>query len=319
MFSIIIPIYNVQDYLADCLETILHQVKDVSIECFLVDDGSIDQSGVIAKEYAERHSDVFKYLKKENGGLSDARNYAIPYAKHEYTFFIDSDDYISENTFYILASIIEKQHPDLIIFDYCNTWDDKKKVIELSKIEEGIISKKDYLMMNPSAWNKVIKTSILKEYAIQFPKGLWYEDRATTGNYVNYCQSIYYCKHPLYFYRQRENSIMQQQSYNPKMMDITNAMNLFDSQVSDKQYKEEKEYLFISNLLFQHALRVLPLKRYKELEECYMILQKRYPMWRKNKYFLKQSRGYKILCLLISRHHYTLARWIMEYRLRGGE
>lgn len=319
MFSIIIPIYNVQDYLIECLESILQQAGETSIEVFLVDDGSTDQSGRIAEKYAIKYPNLFKYMKKENGGLSDARNYAIPYASHEYTFFIDSDDFINSKTISTLSAIIKQKHPDLIVFDYCNTWNNKKEIVTISDIEEGIISNKDYLLMNPSAWNKVIKTAILKEYSLQFPKGLWYEDRATTGNYINYCQSIYYCKQPLYYYRQRENSIMQQTSYNPKMMDIIKAMDLFDSQVSDNQYKEEKEYLFISNLLFQHALRMLPLKKYKELDKCYSILHKKYPEWKKNKYFLQQSKGYKLLCSLISRKHYFVARWLTVKRLQGGE
>ena len=112
---------------------------------------------------------------------------------------------------------------------------------------------------------------------------------------------------------------MQQLTYNPKMMDIMKAMDLFDKQVSDALYKDEKEYLFISNLLFQHAIRMLPLKKYQETNDCFMQLHKRYPCWKNNKYYLQQSKGYKFFCCLVSRKFYFLARKILEYRLRGGE
>lgn len=319
MFSIIIPIYNVQTYLNDCIESILLQATKADIEVFLVDDGSTDMSSEIAQKYACDYPNLFTYIKKENGGLSDARNYAIPYASKDYIFFIDSDDYISEDAIQVLSNVVEKENPDIIIFDYYNAWDNKKTLVNLSDCNEGIINNSQYLLMNPAAWNKVIKTSIIKENNIRFPKGLWYEDRATTGNYINFGQKIYYCKNALYYYRQRENSIMKQKNYNPKMLDIIKAMQLFDQQisVSDGLYKEEKEYLFISNLLFQSALRLIPLKKYDEIKECYSYLEKKYPNWRKNKIFLEQSRGYRIICHIVSRGFYSLAKKIIEFRLRG--
>lgn len=316
MFSIVIPIYNVQDYLKECLKSIICQNKS-NIEVLLVDDGSTDHSSQIAQNYADQYPYIFKYLKKENGGLSDARNYAISFAKNEYIFFIDSDDVITDNSLDALEKIINDKHPDLIIFDYFNKWEIRKEVVHISNQNSGFINKKDYLLMNPAAWNKVIKTEIIKTNQIYFPKGLWYEDRATTANYINFCQSIYYLHTPLYYYRQRENSIMKQKDYNPKMLDILTAMEYFDNQVSDTDFKDEKEYLFISNLLFQNALRMIPFMRVKEIRQCYLKLKNHYPNWKKNKYFHQQSKGYKMLCYLISMKCYRLSKILIDLKMKG--
>ena len=91
--SVIVPIYNVEKYLPKCLDSLVNQTLD-DIEIILVNDGSLDDSRKIAKEYSEKYKDKIIYLEKENGGLSDARNYGIPYATGEYIAFLDSDDYI---------------------------------------------------------------------------------------------------------------------------------------------------------------------------------------------------------------------------------
>ena len=92
--SIIVPIYNVEKQLERCIESLLKQEnKDLQTEIVLVNDGSTDDSGKIAKEYALKYKDKIIYLEKENGGLSDARNYGMNYATGQYIAFVDSDDY----------------------------------------------------------------------------------------------------------------------------------------------------------------------------------------------------------------------------------
>ena len=315
MFSIIIPIYNVEDYLRECLDSILNQSEGVSLEVLLIDDGSKDSSGDIAKEYEKNYPDIFKYYIKENGGLSDARNYGIPYASKEYTFFIDSDDYLTDDALAVLKEVVDNEHPDVITFNYIKIWSDHKEDVKDISNDSGFITNNEYLMLNPAAWNKVIKTSILKENNILFPKGLWYEDRATTGSYVNYCHKVYYCNEHLYMYRQRENSIMLQTKYNSKMMDILTAMKMFNGQIPDLVYRDEKEYLNISNLIFQNALRLLPLNRKNELKECISYINSVYPNWTCNKYFIQQSKGYKMLCRLVKYKMFVAARLIIRIRL----
>ena len=186
MFSIIIPIYNVSKYLPDCLDSIVNQIYKGNLEVFLVNDGSTDDSGEIAQQYEKKYPHIFKYLVKENGGLSDARNFAIPYVHNDYVFFIDSDDYIQPNTLETIANVINNYSQDLIIFDYIKQWEDKGILDKILEGNSRLITNKEYLLANPAAWNKIIKTTILKENKILYPKGLWYEDRATTGQYIRF-------------------------------------------------------------------------------------------------------------------------------------
>ena len=163
MFSIIIPIYNVSKYLPDCLDSIVNQTYKGNLEVFLVNDGSTDDSGEIAQQYEKKYPHIFKYLVKENGGLSDARNFAIPYVHNDYVFFIDSDDYIQPNTLETIANVINNYSPDLIIFDYIKQWEDKGILDKILEGNSRLITNKEYLLANPAAWNKIIKTTILKE------------------------------------------------------------------------------------------------------------------------------------------------------------
>ena len=102
--SVIIPIYNVAEYLEECLESMVRQTID-SLEVIMVDDGSTDISGVIAQEYEKNYDNFFYYL-KENGGLGNARNYGIQFVHGDYIIFLDSDDIVSLFTVTILSSLI---------------------------------------------------------------------------------------------------------------------------------------------------------------------------------------------------------------------
>ena len=105
LISIIVPIYNVERYLRRCVDSILNQTYP-NLEIILVNDGSPDNSHVICEDYAEKHSNV-KVVKKENGGLSSARNYGLAYATGEYIGFVDSDDWISADMYSVLYNLIE--------------------------------------------------------------------------------------------------------------------------------------------------------------------------------------------------------------------
>lgn len=108
------PIYNVEKQLRRCIDSLLKQdSKDLQTEIILVNDGSKDDSGQIAKEYASNYKDKIIYLEKENGGLSDARNYGMKYATGEYIAFVDSDDYVDEQLYVKLLKYMKDQY-DLI-------------------------------------------------------------------------------------------------------------------------------------------------------------------------------------------------------------
>ena len=114
--SIIIPMYGVEKYLRRCLDSVLNQTF-TDWQAICVDDGSPDKSGEIAEEYAER-DERFIVLHKENGGLSDARNYGMPHATGEYIMYLDSDDFIHPQTMEIAWNLAQRNNSDIVSFTY---------------------------------------------------------------------------------------------------------------------------------------------------------------------------------------------------------
>lgn len=310
MISIIIPVYNMEDYLEQCLSSIICQKKN-NIQVIIVDDGSTDDSQIIIKKFCDKFPNIFEYHYKDNGGLSDARNFGVQFVKGEYIWFVDSDDYIDSQALFHISSCIEEYKPDLIIMDYFDLCKDVISSKTILSEDAGFLSKQQYLLSVPCAWNKVINAKKYIESGVSFPLNIWYEDRATTGQYLNFCNSIFYLKKSLYFYRQRSNSIMNQIKYNPKMMDIIKSVNLMHQTISSDKYYDELEYISISNLIYQSGIRLLNFKKYKEIGECISYCNQLYPNWKRNKFFLKRSLIYKLFCYSISKRLYMIARLIM--------
>ena len=157
--SVIVPVYNVEQYVEKCLETLVNQTIE-DIEIIVVNDGSTDNSKNIIKKYVEKYPKKVIYLEKENGGLSDARNYGIPYANGEYIAFLDSDDYIVLDTYKEMYKIAKKENSDMVECDFVWEYPDKIR-IDTGEIYEGKHEALEKIRV--VAWNKLIKTNIVKE------------------------------------------------------------------------------------------------------------------------------------------------------------
>ena len=220
-FSIILPVYNVDKYLSACIDSILSQTFS-DYEIILVDDGSTDSCPQICDEYAEKNKCV-KVIHKENGGLSDARNVGLKVAQGDYVFFIDSDDYLIDNT--VLQLINEKldNEPDIVCFGSIKWFESTGKLSVSNEI--GIIDTNDRSSNEvlfdlidknrfaTSAWSKVIKRSLLINNHIEFEKGLLGEDNDWYYKVVCHLTTIKIINKPLYVYRQRTGSITKTYTY----------------------------------------------------------------------------------------------------------
>ncbi|WP_455684410.1 glycosyltransferase family 2 protein [Thomasclavelia sp.] len=209
LISIIVPVYNVELYLKQCIKSIIKQTYD-NIEIILVDDGSTDQSGKICDDYKIRNKKVI-VLHKENGGLSDARNAGLNYASGKYVFFLDSDDWIKENTIESLYNTMIDSKSDIVISNYYYLYDNRSNIainidknIEFNRIElmEALIENK---FIKNFAWGKLYKKELLDNY--KFPKGRLFEDVYWTHLIFAQVNKAIFVKEPLIYYRQRENSI----------------------------------------------------------------------------------------------------------------
>ena len=231
LVSIVVPVYNVELYLDKCIDSIVNQTYK-NIEIILVDDGSNDSSGIKCDDWAKEDNRI-KVIHKVNGGLSDARNVGIEYAKGKYITFIDSDDFIAKEYIEILLKHIVETNSDISICNPLYYYEEKnKKIVGKYKIKNDFIIGNGVEMttklmyqkyFDTSAWGKLYKTNLFTKNKIYYPKGKLYEDLATTYKVFLKANNIVFINKNLYYYRQRKSSIMGSK-FNIKEMDyITNA------------------------------------------------------------------------------------------------
>jgi len=283
--SIIVPVYNTEKYLEKCLNSLVNQ-SIVDIEIIIVNDGSTDNSEKIINNFKSNYPNKIIYLKKENGGLSDARNFAIPHISSEYIGFVDSDDYVELDMFEKLYNLAIEKNLDLV---ECNfNWEYPNK----TKIDYGInyLEKNDFFLLGRvMVCNKLFKASIIKEKNITFPKSLNYEDIEFFYTLMPYINNYYLLNDTLYHYMQRDNSIINNQ--NEKTADIfiilNNIINFYKKNNLFDMYKNELEYLFIRFLLGSSFLRIIKIKnkklRKELLNKTISELYLTFPHWKNNK------------------------------------
>ena len=171
-FSIVVPVYNVQDYLERCVESVVHQSYSRDhLQIILVDDGSTDESGSLCDSFAEKYDCVEAYH-KENGGLSDARNYGLSKATGDYVLFLDSDDYISETACADFADAIlsQSEMPDVVPGGTVRHVGEAQEFLARTTAGKPLMSGEQFLTeelknghLFVAAWASIYKISFLKE------------------------------------------------------------------------------------------------------------------------------------------------------------
>ena len=217
LISIIVPIYNVEKYLEECIESLILQDYE-NTEIILVDDGSQDKSSTICDEYSKKHSNIKTYH-KENGGLSDARNYGIKKSNGQYICFVDSDDFVKPDYISSMYNNLKKHNVQISACGYSHYYSDKKIVNRNFQNIERKYDKDDaqiYLNLigyfNVAAWNKLYNKNLFDD--IEFPKGKKSEDMFIMYKLIEKSGNIYYSSEEKYLYRQREGSITKNNTIN---------------------------------------------------------------------------------------------------------
>lgn len=234
MISIIVPVFNVEKYLNQCVQSILCQTYG-NYELILVDDGSTDNSGRMCEQYKELDKRV-QVIHKENGGLSDARNKGTEAAHGEYITYIDSDDYVSEDYLETLYKLIYTYHADIAVTGIERFYDGElpsggdSSYIEASfagiKALENVLYQRG---MDTSACAMLIKKEIAESYP--FPYRKYHEDDFTTYNYYLAADLVVLSSRNQYFYRQRKGSIMHSlgQASRDELEAADNLVNVLSS------------------------------------------------------------------------------------------
>ena len=247
LISVVVPVYNVKDYLDRCVNSIINQTYK-NLEIILVDDGSNDGSEKICDEYEKKYANI-KTIYKINGGLSDARNKGIENANGKYILFIDSDDFVNKKMIEILYNNLIQTNSDISVCrPYIFSNEKEIKEYDISQnlaIYEGLDILKtmynDYLV-TVVAWNKLYKKEIFDN--IRYPVGKVIEDSAILHYILTSIKRICYSNLELYYYFQRESSIMHKTSY--KLLDELDFLN--DRIIYFKKCGYENENFFIETI-----------------------------------------------------------------------
>ena len=281
--SVIIPVYNTEKYIEKCLDSIYNQkIKD--IEIIIVNDGSKDNSDTIIQKWIEKNKEniQIKYLKKENGGLSDSRNFAIPYVTGEYISFIDSDDYIDENLYSNLEKYMNEKI-DLIKFKM-QTVDEKGEILE--KLDGPIFEKctgeegYEKLCTNDKfldpACIYLYRTEFYKENNFKYKLGAYHEDFGLTSLIILKAKSFVSTNEYGYYYLQTNNSITRNSNYEKEIKKAKDLINHYDDmirtienyEISNKSKELIKRYYTNTLILKTRELKEKDKKQYiKEIKE----------------------------------------------------
>lgn len=305
LVSVVIPIYNVEHYLDKCIESVAKQTYG-KIEIILVNDGSNDNSDQIMNDW-EKRDDRVKCFYKENGGLSDARNYGLKQSSGEFVMFVDSDDFIELDTIELMINSIYDNNSDISVCDMKYIYDDRVTFATGGDFKcESFTDNKNIIFINNSACNKLYKKSLFDD--IEFPVGMWYEDLATIPILLSKAKSVSKVNKSLYCYVQRGGSIAH--TITDKVFDIYKAINIIDNYCKNDNLGEEIKKLYIHHGLFLTTLRIKDsaddIEKY--LMKNNQMLDRYFPEWRKIKKFEGYNIKNKIIFNLLQHNHYYIVK-----------
>lgn len=251
LISVIVPIYNVEQYLRRCIESIIKQTYQ-NLEIILIDDGSPDSCGKICDEYASIDKRI-RVIHQPNKGLSAARNSGLDICKGEFIGFVDSDDFIHPEMYYRLYNDIITHHVKLAFCQTNKIYNETINKIELSqptlyKTKEEVILYSMTKSMWWAAWTKLYHRSLFDH--IRYPHGKTNEDYAVTIFIYDQCENIAINLNKLYYYCIRDNSICTSPLNNKKFDQIDNTLEVVEyMKKKHPEWMDAAEYVFLTTLL----------------------------------------------------------------------
>lgn len=301
MISVIVPVYNMEQYLEQCLESIVKQTYS-DLEILLINDGSNDKSGIICEQWAKQDRRIRVYH-KENGGLSDARNMGLEYAKGEYLCFVDSDDYMEADMLEKLLDALENNAAEIavcnFVYEYLNGQECRHHESRISKNmvmtgrEFMILTQKEKGSFGVVVWNKLFQKEIFQN--IRFPKGKFHEDEFVFHQIMYSRKKICCIPTVGYHYVQRRYSIT---SEGPRFPDCMEAMI---ERCNYMVEQNDKELAVLSEgglIIFEKLLRHRPKSENNDRlkKQHFKIVIELYRRgWIKTDTLLKRYIRYKIL------------------------
>ena len=316
--SVVVPVYNVEKYLRKCLESLAEQTLH-DIEIIVVNDGSQDNSQDIIDDFVEKYPNKFVSLVKENGGLSDARNYGMQYCLGEYIGFVDSDDYVDPEMYEEMYEEAKSTNADLVVCDYLKEYPTGSQLISAKKYSS---SKDMFLGGLAAAWNKIYRKALIEKSGLLFPKGLIYEDTEFFCELIPHVVKCGYVNKPFVHYVQREGSIMNTQGEKVGMIFevFDNIFSYYRREKFIDKYKDELTYFTVRVLLGSSMERICRCRERKQrnelLDKTIRYMDDNLKAWRRNCYlsgwksvrniYMKHIYGWNVKFVAAVLHYYFL-------------
>ena len=315
--SIVIPVYNVENYLAKCLDSVIVPGLE-NYEVIVVNDGSTDGSGAIAADYAGRYPGLIRLIEQENSGLGAARNTGLEAARGEFVFFLDSDDWLREGAVPEMLEKLEEDF-DICIFGMLSVTEAGVVLDDIRSCpKEGPVALKDFpglLLCPPSGCNKICRRSLFMDSGLRFPARVWYEDLRTMPKLYLMTDRIVADSRQWYVYLQRAGSIINSANLQ-RNWELVEAIEDLSQYYKDKgvyeTYRDEFTYIAFYNQFLVAPVRLcLADPKNPVLDQLVDNFLANYPDFRQNPYVKDAPKKYQLLYRLMERKQYWAVRFLM--------
>ncbi len=314
--SVLVPVYNVEEHLEKCLDSLVHQTYE-NYELLCVNDGSTDGSLSILMKFQKEYPKLVHVISQENAGLSAARNTALKAASGEYIMCVDSDDDVELNFIELAANAAQKNNVDVVLFGYYQIFSDgsQPEIQSVHRSEEVVDLKEDPTVlqeMNNAVWNKLFSRKLLEENNLIFPVGMRYEDFVLVLKAMMIAEKIAIVDQPLYHYKaDRIGNIST--TYDEKIRDLLIQCQEFMEWVKKtpyyELYKEQLMIIFGRNAVscLRKVMNVKDRKFvHQYIKEHYDFLKKEFPMYKNQREKIKVSKDDEVyLNSLYTKLYYT--------------
>lgn len=269
LLSIIVPVYNVENYLCQCLDSLLAQNLS-DYEIILVDDGSTDNSGTICDQYAALHS-VFQCVHKPNGGLPSARKYGFEASHGQYVTFVDSDDWVSSDMYCRMCQAIYDTQADVVVCDYIAAMPDREEVcttpFSTGFYDKARLEREVYPFMlysgvfykyglAPSLCNKIFRRKLLRRHLLHVPNDVVVgEDAMASYSCLLEADSVFILKEAFYYYRSNAGSVSHQAMPSRRLQDNHKLFQTLHDVIDTTAYpcmERQLDYYFVYQCLLTY-------------------------------------------------------------------
>lgn len=320
-FSLIVPVYRIEEYLPKCIDSVLAQTCQ-DFELLLIDDGSPDGCGKICDDYAARHPDRIRAVHQPNGGAGAARNHGIRLSRGEYLLFVDGDDYLSPDFLAALTGVIEKTPADLVLFGALVERDGR----QVGRLDETVPAERLLTVRDEpelyfgvmAPWNRAYRRTLFTENDIEFATKVWYEDIRVVTKLLAVAQTAYRLPGAYYHYLQREGSAMNNKNVarNAEILQAyDDILGWYGAHGFLDARRAELTFQAVQHILLAATVRVLLIDRKSPLVgEFRAYMERNFPDFRENKYLPLLDKNKRLIYRLLLKRRYRTVRMIFRVK-----